>query len=349
MNVSELFDLTHWVTENIQGAQISAKYQALQGILQQNSQPAQPQQPFETQKDDLIKSLRAVPLHHLTKDQLRYLAKLGIAQAVGQEAIDTIEDVLFRNPIDPATAASKLQQMLAELDEGIGKSNQIQTGLDEVVVEEEYEAKDEVLIRVSFTGEATMSHVTDFKDWGKTWWEIGRGIAMAHGATPEDVRVVGATKGSIIIELSSALEIAGTASAIILAGLTLAERILNLLKTAEELKGLKLQNKKFAKELKEIAETEKQAGIEQIIADMAKRLKLGDADGEKVNALDRAVKNLVNFTQSGGEVDFVMPEQEVEGEEDAEPSPDYKELRKTSQEIRQLESRIKLLESPKEE
>ena len=61
MNVSELFDLTHWVTDEIVATKIPQKYQALQQILQQHSKPNQQKQPFETQKNDL------------TKDQLLFL------------------------------------------------------------------------------------------------------------------------------------------------------------------------------------------------------------------------------------------------------------------------------------
>lgn len=348
MNVSELFSLTHWVTENIEGAQIATKYQALIGILQQPIQPDQQQPTFEAQKDDLINSVTVVPLDTLTKDQLHYLVRLRIAQAVGPEAIGEIEDVLFRNVIDRATAASKIEVMLNDLTGGIQKSIQIHAGLDEVVVEEEYEAEDMILIRVSFTGNASMSHVTDFKEWGKSWWEIGFGIAMAHGAAPEDVKVVGATNGSIVLELSSDQQIAATIGGIILAGLALAERLLKILIAKEEIKNLRLKSKQIVKEIEKSIEEEKQEGIQRITAEIAKQLKFGDTDGEKYQWLDKAVKNLVNFMELGGEVDLVMPDTKAEGEEDDEALPDYSKLRTTSQEIRLLEQRIKLLKAPEE-
>jgi len=70
-----------------------------------------------------------------------------------------------------------------------------------------------------------------------------------------------------------------------------------------------------------------------------------DGEGDKTNALDKAVKNLVNFIESGGEVDFIIPEEEVESEENEKTSPEYGDLRVAFQEIRQLENKIKLLES----
>jgi len=112
MNVSELFDLTHWVSDEIVATQIPEKYEALQAILQQHSQPNQPKQPFETQKNDLTETLNNVPLRKLTKDQLLFLHELGISQAVGEEGIKVIEDILYKNVIDVATSAQKLREII---------------------------------------------------------------------------------------------------------------------------------------------------------------------------------------------------------------------------------------------
>ncbi len=70
MNVSELFELTHWVTKEIGEAQIPQKYQALQTIIQQHAQPNQQRQPFEAQKDDLIEALRNIPLSQELKSNV---------------------------------------------------------------------------------------------------------------------------------------------------------------------------------------------------------------------------------------------------------------------------------------
>jgi hypothetical protein len=342
MNVSELYDLTFWITNEIHDAKVPQKYQALHAILQQNSQPNHQQQPFESQKDDLIETLKNVPLRQLTRDQLDFLYHLGIAEAVGSEGISVIEDILYKNVIDVATSAQKLQLIIQKLNEGINKSNQIQAGLKGCVAEEEYEAKKEILMRVSFTGHAVMANVSDFKRWGSIWYDIGRGIAMAHNASPEDVKIVGATKGSIIIELAVVASIATTTSGIILAALKVAEKVIDIRKKAEELRGLKLKNEKFAKDLEKEAENEKKSDIEEITGNVAKQLELKEGEGDKVKALDTAVKNLVNFIEKGGVVDFIIPEDEEELEEEEKNKND--ELRIAFQEIRKLENKLALLE-----
>ena len=60
MNVSELYSLTFWIEKEVVKTQIPQKYQALQKILQQNSQPNQQQQPFESQKTDLTEAIKNV-------------------------------------------------------------------------------------------------------------------------------------------------------------------------------------------------------------------------------------------------------------------------------------------------
>lgn len=353
MNVSELFELTYWIDEEIIEKQIPQKYQTLLQVLQQNAQPNQQKQPFEAQQNDLLKTIEEVPLSQLTKEQLIFLRELGIAQSLGNEGTAFVEGVLYKNALDIATAAQKIQEILNKLNKGIQKSNQIKTGLDGCVSMEDYEESDEVMIRVTFSGNASMSNVTDFKKWGNTWHEIGRGIAMANDSSPENIKIVGATKGSVILELATNPAIATTASAIIFAALKLAEKVLDIKKKAEEIKNLKLKNKKISTDLEKAAEEEKKAGIEKICDNLKVELKIGqDSDGDKVTALNKAVKDLIDFVEFGGEVDFVIPEDsDEEGDDEGENAikPEYEKLRTTIQEIRLLETKLKLLESGMEE
>ena len=347
MNVSELYDLTFWIKDEIEQTQIPQKYQALQKILQQNVQPNQQKQPFESQKNDLIETIRNVPLRQLTKEQVAFLHALGIAEAIGEEGVDTIEDILYRNVIDIATAAQKIQEIHQRLVQGIQKSHQIETGLDGCVSHEEYEIENEVLMRVSFTGQTELSNVTEFKKWGNIWFEIGRGLAIVHNATPEDVKIIGATSGSIIIELVTLPTIAATAATVIYSALKLAEKILEIKKKAEEIKNLQLQNKKLAIDLEKEAEKEKKAGIEKISGVISGELNLdNENEGDKVNALEKAIKRLVNFIDYGGEVDFVLPESENGNEDEGDVSTsEYKKLKNSIQEIRLLENKLRLLEA----
>lgn len=348
MNVSELHKLTVWVSEEIEITQIPQLYHALYQVLSQNSTQAS-QLPLEPQKESLIVALKNVNLERLTRDQIIFLKELGIAEYVSEEGISNIADILYKNGLDVATAAQRFQEIYQKISDGVTKSNQIKTGLSNISISEDYELDNQVLMRVTFTGDAKMGNIIDFKDWGKIWFDIGRGITLAHNVTPEDIKIVGASRGSIVIEFAVLAPIAGTFGAIIFWALTVAEKVLGLKKTAEEMRGLKLTNDKKALELaqsiEDTAEAEKTAGIAEISIQITKQLKIKTtSEGDKVNALNTAIKNLVNFIQRGGEVDFVVPENEADA---VNEDVNMKELRNKVQEIRKLEEKIALLEHKK--
>ena len=345
MNISELYNLTQWIQDEIVNKQIPQKYQNLQTILQQNSNPRQQNQPFENQKKDLIESLNTVAVYKLTQSQLIFLEELNILITVGNKGISILEDILYKNVIDIATSAQDISKILLNINAGIAKSKQIQTGLTGCVPKEDYEVNNEVLMRVCFTGHASMSNVTDFKDWGNIWYDIGRGIAMAHNETPESIKIIGATKGSIIIELAVIASIAATTSGIILSALKVAEKVLDIRKKAAEIRNLNLTNKKLANDIDKEAEIEKKIKIENISTEIIKQLKLEkDSQGDIITALNKAIKNLVNFIESGGEVDFILPDEKDDDETENKQISNYTELKSTFQEIRILENKIKLLE-----
>jgi hypothetical protein len=352
MNVSELFDLTTWIDKHVRKPDLVSAYSNLQAALQRYAQPNQAGASFEAEKEALIESIESAPLLALTKDQLAFLESLGIAQYLGKGGKGYLEDLLYRNVIDVATSAQKIQEIVLSLQAGLQKAAQIQQGLTECVTPEDYENDGEILIRVSFTGGAALSNVTEFKEWGKIWYEIGRGIAMAHDKAPEDIRIVGATRGSIVIELAVLASIAGTTSFIIMEGLKVAEKILDLRMKSEQLREMKLKNTKLAGELEAAAEEEKQLAAERIAQEVAKKIKLTKTkDGEKIVALEKSVTHLLNFVENGGEVDFVAPDdyEEDEGEESEARSAEIQLLRTNFEEIRRLETKIALLEHPKNE
>jgi len=346
MNLIELHRLTSWIQTEIVEAGIPQKYAELQAVLQRNSQN-QPNEPFEVQKEDLLESIRTVRLSVLTKDQISFLADLGLATIIGQEGVNQIENILFRNAIDTATAVSKIGEITGILGEGIRKSTQISEGLKGCIFDEETTSSQEVLIRVSFLREASMSNIKDFKKWGAHWYDIGRGITMAHGSAPENIRITGAAKGSVILELMADPKIATTIAGVIWGALKLAEKVLDITKKAAEVRQLNLQNTELADGLERAATDEKTSGISSIVNIQIENLNLTtDNDSEKIAFLEKSVEKLVNFISQGGEVDFVIPEEEVDGIDGKEEitNSELVELRTAFEEIKTLENKIKLLE-----
>ena len=245
-------------------------------------------------------------------------------------------------------AVQRLNSIVEDVQAGIEKSKKLKEALPDT---DQPEAKLEgkVLLRVTFAGEARIANIVDLRKWSEIWFEIARGIAMLNDSSPEEVQVVGAGVGSIVIELAVGYGIAKTVSAILLEALKVVEKVTDITKKAVEIKALKLSNAKIVKELEEEAKKQRDTGIEKI-ADKLTARKAGSEQGDKIEAFRRAVTKLVNFVERGGDVDCVLPLEEPTTE-DAEEKPEpreVKQLRRTFKELRQLEFQLKQLEDHKE-
>lgn len=346
MQITELLSLTHWINENIQATEVVTKYQQLLSVLQHNvnARNNQPRKEFKTQTDALVETISVITTNGLTNEQERMLEKLNILQNIGLIGVKQLENILFRNSLDITTAANEITQIHQKLTAAIASSQQIQASLKpllETTEEDHEEEKHDVVMRVHFQNDVAFENITHFKKWGATWWEIGRGIAMAHGHSPEDIKVVGAQKGSIIIELAVIAAIAKTASTIILDALKVADRVLTIRKKAEEIKALKLSNNKLEAEIEKEAVKEKKEGLDKITKDISINLKIEqNGDGDKVKALEKSVKNLIEFVEKGGEVDFFAED----ASEDGDKNEDIEQLKVNFDEIKKLEKRVLAIE-----
>ena len=342
MYVSEILDAIRWVEANVVATRAPDLYNALAGVLEANAQP-NAQQPFESQKTELVNAIKSISTVGLTEDQVAFLRELNIAQHVGQEGVDRLEEILVRNPVDVATAAAKVRAITKEIQRGVKRLNAIKEALVEVPIPAPREVQPgEVLLRVKFKDDAAINNVVDLKEWSRIWHDIARGIAMLHDAAPEDIRVVGAATGSIIVDLVAAYVIAKTATAILLESLKVADRVLDIRLKAQQVRALKLDNDKAALEIEQAAEKEREKRIATIVATVS--ASAAQIDGEKTNALTKSVENLVTFIEKGGQVDCTMPSAPEGAAEHAEIEEKRQVLLTTFAEIRELETKVARIE-----
>lgn len=348
MQIEELYELTGWIHAAIADAQIVSKYQQLHSILSRNAQPNQQKQPFEDEKKQLLDALSAVPLDKLSTSQVNVLGELGVSEVLGSEGAALVEDVLYRNAIDVANAARRINECISKLSEAIQWAQQEKALLDKILAPGSVEVTEGmVLMRVRFSGDASVGNLTELRDWSKTWWEIGRGLSMANDQSPEAIAVVGASKGSIVLSLLATYGIAKTASGIIMAALLVAEKYYDIKRKAQEVRALEIQNNDAEKALEKAAEDHKKAGVEAIVKQTITDLGLKpNNEGDKVNELTSATKKLIDFVTKGGEVDFVNPDTESDepGEDVEQTDVAGEELRVRFQEVRKLERQVRQLE-----
>lgn len=349
MQITELLRLTEWFKTNIVEEEIPNLYKNLFNKMNQNA--SNNKQPFENEKNSLFKALKTVNINLLTLEQIKFLEQLEVLELFGDDGISNIESILYENSLDIATAAKKVGEYNTTVQNSVNTINELDSTLGKSFsIEDDELPEDSVLMRVYFQEGSAMNNINDFKKLGAAWYDIGRGIAIAQNRSPEDFNIIGAQKGSVILEMAVYAGVATSVSTILLAGLKVADRVLEILKKAEEWKALKLGNKKIEQEIKKEAEKEKESGIQTILDTAVEKLQLNpQQDGDKVNALKKSITKLIDFTQKGGAVDFVQPEDEMEPEEEQNGENGMREemmkLKTDVQEIRKLENKIKLLES----
>ena len=180
---------------------------------------------------------------------------------------------------------------------------------------------DRIIIRVGFENDANIGNVADWRDAGREWYDIIRGIAIAANESPENTRVVGAASGSVILILSGTLIVTTMLATISKNISSVAKDIIGVGVERENLRHKKLLTTAMEAELKKIEEKRRTDAVKTVMAELKKHLHksiLGDA---KV-ALEASVKKLLDFNEKGGVVDFVAPpefdeeETEEEGNED---------------------------------
>ena len=334
MNADELAAIPGWVEREVAKRNIPRLYAELASAVQSNANGSP--QAFEPQKIQLIAAVEQVATNTLTDAQARFLEeKLKLLPHLGSGGIKEVEGILFRNSLDVATASSEMNKISNEVQSAIDRSNQIRFALSGLIEPSEL-PNDEILLRVVFDHGAAILNIVDLKKWAAEWHDIGRGIAMAVGATPKDLRVAGAQTGSIIITLATTYAIAKVVSSILLKALEVAERVQNLRKMQLEIQAMKLSNEQALDALKKQEAVERAEGLKSIGSSVSEGMKL---DGEKMNALEKSIAKLLAFIEKGGEVDLVLPAQLDEqmisaGEEEKRLSRDVAKIRELERQQR---------------
>ncbi|UTJ07883.1 hypothetical protein [Arcobacter roscoffensis] len=303
MYIEELYELTIWFTDEVIEKKVLDKYSQLLNKLKQNLQNNSIA--YDLERTNLFNSLKEIDTSLLNDEQKKFLDRINVFNKLSSLGVKEIENILFKNSLDIKTATSKLNELITELNKGSQKIRNIKTGLDGIV-EVEDKIKDKTIIRLIFDNEASINNVTNLKNWSNEWYEISRGIAMMHDEAPESIEVIGAKKGSIIIELATVALITGTISKIIYEILKVIEKVYDIRKKAEEIKALKLNNQQIEKDLENEASHVEEVAIEDIVDLIIKKTE--KSDGDKKNALRKSITNLFKFMNKGGKIEFSLPQ-----------------------------------------
>lgn len=345
MDLQGVAQVGAWVNSQVKGKRLVRLYTQLTSAVAQNLQPGQARQPFSDQKNALTKALRLVEVDALTAEQIRFLERLEIADLVGPVGAERIERLFSDSGNDLAFAHQQLSNRTQLLTKGLERVEQVATQIAGLYEPSEPLPSGEFGFQLHFRGRASIGNAVSLKYWSDEIHAISRGFALVAGQAPEDVRVVGARKGSIIIELASGWLIVHLVGAATLRLLQIAKRVQEIRLKAEEIRALQLSNEVSIIELQsvkdrleKIALSEQETRVLGVSDHLEKQFSLR-IDGEQRNALTLSIRKLVHFIEKGGEIELLLPPQEVGGVEDeklAQMRAEVAQLRKLAVEVRPL-------------
>lgn len=305
MIVDELYGLAVWLNREV--APNLSLYDNLASVLEHNARNAQKSAVSEPLQN-LENMLAMMPMERLTAEQTELLKANGALPYLGKEGLDRFRKIVRSNNFDPATAAEDARTAYTRVNETINKLQSMKSALEaaSVPVERPFVIDEGIVTRLHFKDKANIGDVAELKKWSAEWYEIARGLSAAVGEKPEDVRIIGASTGSLILVLATTIAVASTLAILALRANTISKSVLDVLNGIEDLRHKKVLNKTIEDAMKAQAEAIKASGVAEAVNDV--KTQIGKAINKEVEGqLQKSVEKYFAFTEKGGEIDMIAP------------------------------------------
>lgn len=315
MNVDELYRLGAWYAAQFKD--LDRRYRDVMEPLIYNASQSD-KRPVEDQLNSLVMFLNNIQFDNLSIEQLKMLNKLGVDAYIGRLGAEYVNSAVRTSNYDPATAVQRLDEAIHSINDTYGKLaayieavDGLGFGPDDVLAEDGY-----ITIRVGFQNDVAINNVTDWKDTAKEWYDIIRGLSMACDEKPEDVKVIGAETGSVILILAGTAAFTALLARISKHITTSAKDIINVGIAMEDLRQKRMLTRAMEIEFKKIEKEKTENAVAEIenLLEGATKITGGDVSV----ALTASIKKLLTFSEKGGTVDFIAPEDEEEHGEEGE-------------------------------
>lgn len=350
MDVSQVINLSNWYT-NYHPALIGA-YNELSRVLEHNATRPN-KEPVREHLDNLIKLLESTSLDELTNEELNKLDELNILQYLGQSGIKFTTDTITKGEYDPASVSEDFKQAIQTLNSHNKPFIDLKNTLTQLKFEDKYseEFDDQTMVRIRFQNDAAITDIVLLKKWSTDWYAIMRGVALCVGEKPNDVRVVSASNGSLILTLVATASITLVLAKIVQNIGKITYTILQIANTIEDLRHKKFLNKIVEDDLKRQQLEIKEQGITDTFAIVREGLK-GRISKDSEAALKKSIEKYLDFNDKGGDVDFISPknlEEHIVAEEDVDElllegiPAEIRLLQETTSNIRNTQSEIRRL------
>lgn len=339
MTVDELLQLCKWLNQNL-APNITA-FSNLSTVLTQNAQNS-PKQPLREQLKQVETALRAMPIEELTAEQTDLLEQNSVLEYLGPDGWRWVQSLIREGDYDPSTAASEMHGALTIMQNTVTSFDDVVSSLKAIGLSEPkpFSRGDGIITRIHFKDKADITDVVALKRWSAEWNDIARGLATAVGEKPEDVRVVGAATGSLILILSVPLAIVKLIVSLSKSANTIATNTLSILNGMEDLRHKKVLNQAMEAAMRAEVDRIKTEGASTALIDV-KALLPKDIKPDQEKLLKVAVEKYFSFTEKGGEVDMLAPPTPTD--EETEVVDGIENLRVGIEEVRKLNANLQLL------
>lgn len=328
MNIVEVIRLSDWLKENT--INVDSQYQTLVSVLKNNStQPTQ--QPVTEPFKELCATLSSMPTEELSTLQMRVLEELDIIDLIGRRGKEWLKQKIRLTTYDPATTFETIQGASQRILAAKQNLLEFKTAATTIgfTASTPYDEHTKYVVNVIFQGDASISNVSDWKKTAADWELIISGVAGVVGEKPEDIKVIGASNGSIIFSLSATPLVTKVLATISKHIASIANDYLDFQIKRQELERSRMMSDAIKIDLKRQEDERRKEG-KNIILEEVKRL-VPTATPEEISKLTKSIDKQISFSESGGDIDFITPPDiDVEAEDFDE------ELAKTVQDIRVL-------------
>jgi len=319
MNVDELYRLGTWYVD--QFSEINRLYSELLEIINYNAQQPD-KRPVEGHLNALTEFLFDQRFDELSLEQLKMLTTLGVGAYIGPEGAANVESAVRTSNYDPATAVQRLNAAVQSINSTRGLLAAYVDAVNNLGLRPEDVLADESLItiRVGFQADVGIHNVTEWKDAAREWYDIIRGLSMACDEKPEDVQIIGAASGSIILIMAGTPIFTALLARISKHLTSVAKDIIGVRVAMEDLRQKQLLTKAMENEFKKMEKDKAEGAVRAVENLLEDKVKL--KDGEVKTALNRSIEKLLTFNEKGGTVDFVLPRDGEELEQGREAEAD---------------------------
>lgn len=311
-----MYRLARWYRDNITAYSVEQSLNKTKAnittMLSSGNSPGLKLQNIRKYLEAHIEVLSEIDLEALSFDDIDILEKLGLKYIVLSSAIPSLYKISEQGDVQEIAARisdslETLQSINIQFAHFLNAFNKIFGSAPDV---EETDHHGKVLTRVRFHNDALISNVVNLSDWTAKWNTIARGYSMALGQAPETFEVVGASKGSIIFDLLLDFETVKLFSETFN---LLAETVFNVaemyaaIKAVEFMKGSNPDlHKQTVEYIKAEAEKNHEKMAEQVVDKLLEKLQQDgqNRNGEVKESLKRSVKELNNFVNKGGDINF---------------------------------------------